>query len=306
MGWVRKGSLENTSFKIEDRDFYFCEPIIVEDKRLVLRFFNQLKIFGATLVTTVTEVLIEGCSPICIHFWVVISKLITLAALLKFPVTLSLFWKLMNKDLIQALRENWVLWLFLCHMAGLGVGRTAVMSFPEPIKANRYLVPVACVGPWGGSYLSSSWRMGWWVCFAGGVYVSPGAVAQPSWGWGLAAWLLFVTTRDDKWFCLTQLQEPLHVYNTLCVGGSWSWSVPGARLSLKLEQKLFACFPCSARLFFSEIPAVGDQVKLQSRKDGGRISQSQGCQTRWHQKAVKIYKCMTNSSRNRMLDLLGY
>lgn len=65
----------------------------------------------------------EGCSPICIHFWVVISKLITLAALLKFPVTLSLFWKQMNQYFILVLRENWVLWLFLCHMTGLRVGQ---------------------------------------------------------------------------------------------------------------------------------------------------------------------------------------
>lgn len=29
----------------------------------------------------------EGCLPICVHFWVVISKLITLDAVLKFLVT---------------------------------------------------------------------------------------------------------------------------------------------------------------------------------------------------------------------------
>lgn len=101
----------------------------------------------------------EGCSPICIHFWVVISKLITLDAVLKFPViSCHCHWKhwasfqgisltfdttfltgsdekcsvcrpvmpnlstQMNRRLIQVLRENCVLWLLLCHMTGLRGG----------------------------------------------------------------------------------------------------------------------------------------------------------------------------------------
>lgn len=149
----------------------------------------------------------EGCSPICIHFWVVISKLITLAALLKFPVTLSLFWKQMNQYFILVLRENWVLWLFLCHMTGLRVGQ----HFPEPIKGNRYLVPVGCVCPCGGSYLSSSWGMGLWPCWCS-VCGAQVLCHSPAKEWGLAACLLWVViTVMINWYALHSTGATAHL-----------------------------------------------------------------------------------------------
>lgn len=153
----------------------------------------------------------EGCSPIRIHFWVVISKLITLAALLKFPVTLSLFWKQWlsfqgislafyttflrgNDEKCSVYSPVWPTFYpdepisysgakekigsfgfssatWLDFMWG-----TTVMSFPEPIKVTRYLVPGGCVCPLVGSYLSSSWRMGSRLVFS---MWSPGALSQP-------------------------------------------------------------------------------------------------------------------------------
>lgn len=185
----------------------------------------------------------EGCSPICIHFWVVISKLITLVALLKFAVILSLFWK-------QWCLSKGSAWHFIPHFSEVmmrsavyidqcwptfypdepisysGVkrklgalasplphdctlcGATAVLSFPEPIKVNRYLVSVGCVCPSGGSYLSSGCRMCSWPCFAGGLYV--GLCHSPAKEWGLAACLLcVVTTSDVKLLRLPEVQELL-------------------------------------------------------------------------------------------------
>lgn len=157
----------------------------------------------------------EVCSPICIHFWVVISKLITPAALLKFPVTLSLFWNLMNKYLIQALRENWVLWLLLCHMTGLCVGHSC-----DVLPRTKESKQVPCTS---GLCLSLWWKIPeqqlenglmtvlcWWsICGAQVLCHSP---AQQ---WRLAACLLWVVTPSvDKLVCLTQL----HIYSgsTLC------------------------------------------------------------------------------------------
>lgn len=89
---------------------------------------------------------------------------------------------------------------------------TTVMSFPEPVKVSRYLVPVGCVCPSGGSYLSSSCRMCSWPCFAGGPYEE--LCHSPAKEWGLAACLLcVVTTSDDELLRLTPLQEPLQVYS---------------------------------------------------------------------------------------------
>lgn len=146
----------------------------------------------------------------------------------------------------------------------------------SPDAINRYLVPVGCIWPSGGIYQSSSCRICSLPCFsAGGTHEDPSC--------------LIMVVLKEIWlpFCFALLPPALincvalHSCKRHCMfivvalcAGSWSWSVTGNGLFLKLSCNISSSSisPILQGFRQGRIPAAGDWVMLQSRKDRGRIT----------------------------------
>lgn len=171
---------------------------------------------------------------------------------------------------------------------------TTVMYFPGAIKINRQLVPASCIWPSGGSYLSSSCRMRSFPCFAEGcTNVEPRCFVTAVLRNEISLPFSLVLLLPALINCYALHSCKSHCKSTvvaLCVAGSWSWSVTGHRLFLKLSGSRSSSFASPILQGFCQwrIPAIRARVKLQSRKDWGRISRSQGCQTTDIKKLLKL------------------